>query len=41
MKKLTPLIILALFGFGVYLMKLGMNNAVNLAQPKKVTELKK
>jgi hypothetical protein len=36
LKKIAPLIILALFATGVYLMMLGMNNAVNMAKPAKV-----
>lgn len=36
LKKLTPLIILALFAIGAYFMKMGMDNAVEMADPKKV-----
>jgi len=36
LKKLTPLIVLALFAMGAYLMKKGMDNATNMAKPKKV-----
>ena len=36
MQKMTPLLVLALFGGAVYLMKKGMDNAVNLSHPKKV-----
>ena len=38
-QKLAPLIVLALFGFGVYLMMQGMDNAVNMTKEKK--EIKK
>ena len=40
MKKLTPLIILLAFGIGVYLMKQGMDNAINLAQPQSTQSAK-
>jgi len=33
-QKLAPLIILVLFGAGAYLMIQGMENAINMAQPK-------
>lgn len=36
LKKLIPLLILALFAIGAYFMKMGMDNAVNMANPKKV-----
>ena len=35
LKKFTPLIVLALFATGVYLMMQGMNNAIDMANPKK------
>lgn len=35
LKKLTPLIVLALFALGVYFMAQGMQNAVDMAKPKK------
>ena len=35
LKKFTPLIVLALFAAGVYLMMQGMNNAIDMADPKK------
>jgi len=38
-KKLTPLLILLLFSVGVYLMKQGMDNAVEMSKSKK--EIKK
>ena len=40
LKKLTPLIVLALFAMGAYLMKKGMDNAANMAKPKKVEQKK-
>ena len=40
LKKLTPLIVLALFALGAYLMKTGMDNAVKMAKPQKVEEKK-
>lgn len=39
LKKLTPLIVLALFAFGAYLMMKGMDNAVHMTKVKK--EIKK
>ena len=39
-QKLAPLLVLALFGAGVYLMMQGMDNAVKMSQPKS-TETKK
>lgn len=36
LKKLIPLIILAMFAIGAYFMKIGMDNAVNMAKPQKV-----
>lgn len=41
LKKLAPLIILAMFAIGFYFMKQGMDNAVNMAKPQKVEESKK
>lgn len=38
LKKLTPLIVLALFAAGAYLMIKGMDNAVSMTQPKKETK---
>ena len=38
-QKLAPLIVLVLFGAGVYLMMQGMNNAVEMTKTKK--EIKK
>ncbi len=38
-QKLAPLIVLVLFGFGVYVMMLGMDNAVAMTKSKK--EIKK
>jgi hypothetical protein len=35
LKKLTPLIVLALFATGMYFMLKGMDNAVELAKPTK------
>ncbi|MDM5271619.1 hypothetical protein PGH07_05490 [Sulfurovum sp. zt1-1] len=35
LKKLIPLVILAFFAIGAYFMKMGMDNAVNMANPKK------
>ncbi|MFT7823696.1 MAG: hypothetical protein ABXS92_02935 [Sulfurimonas sp.] len=35
LKKLIPLIILAMFAIGAYFMKTGMDNAVNMAKPQK------
>lgn len=35
LKKLTPLIILALFALGAYFMMKGMDQAVDLAKPQK------
>jgi|AGBJ01.1.fsa_nt_gi hypothetical protein len=35
LKKLTPLIILALFALGAYFMMKGMDQAVSLAKPQK------
>lgn len=35
-KKLTPLLVLALFAIGAYFMKTGMDNAVQMAKPEKV-----
>ena len=40
LKKLAPLIVLALFALGAYIMKLGMDNAVEMANPKKKVEKK-
>jgi len=40
LKKLMPLLILGLFAAGAFLMKLGMDNAVNMANPKKVEKKK-
>ena len=34
LKKMTPLIILALFGIGMYFMLQGMDNAVEIAKGK-------
>lgn len=39
LKKLTPLIVLALFALGAYLMMKGMDNAVHMTKVKK--EIKK
>lgn len=39
LKKLTPIIILALFALGAYFMMQGMDKAVDMAKPKK--EIKK
>ncbi len=39
LKKLTPLIVLALFALGAYFMMQGMDNAVNMSKEKK--EIKK
>ncbi len=39
LKKLTPLIVLALFVLGGYFMMQGMDNAVDITKPKK--EIKK
>jgi hypothetical protein len=39
LKKLTPLIVLALFALGAYFMMQGMDNAVDMAKQKK--EIKK
>ena len=39
LKKLTPIIILALFTLGAYFMIQGMDKAVDMTQPKK--EIKK
>jgi len=39
LKKLTPLIVLALFVLGGYFMMQGMDNAVDMTKPKK--EIKK
>ena len=39
-KKFIPLIILAMFAIGAVLMKMGMDNAVNMAKPQKVEENK-
>ena len=36
LKKFIPLIILGLFAIGAYFMKLGMDQAVNMANPQKV-----
>ncbi len=36
LKKFTPLIILAMFAVGTYFMIQGMNQATELAKPKKV-----
>lgn len=38
LKKLTPLIVLALFAAGAYLMIKGMDNAVEMTKPKKETK---
>jgi len=38
-QKLAPLIVLVIFGSGVYLMMQGMDNAVNMTKEKK--EIKK
>ena len=40
LKKLVPLIILGLFALGAYFMKMGMDNAVEMANPKKKVEKK-
>ena len=40
-KKLTPLIILALFVTGMYFMIAGMNNAVEITSPGNKSEIKK
>ena len=37
-QKLAPLIILLLFAIGAYYMKQGMDNAVHMTKPKKVSE---
>ncbi|CAA6828411.1 MAG: Unknown protein [uncultured Sulfurovum sp.] len=37
-QKLAPLIVLALFAGGVYLMIQGMDNAVSMTKEKKVIE---
>jgi len=39
LQKLAPLIVLALFAGGVYLMMQGMNNAIEMTKEKK--EIKK
>jgi len=39
LKKLTPLIVLALFALGAYFMMQGMDNAVDMTKAKK--EIKK
>jgi hypothetical protein len=39
LKKLTPLLVLALFAIGAYYMMQGMDNAVNMSKTKK--EIKK
>ncbi len=39
LKKLTPLIVLALFALGAYFMMQGMDNAVEMSKTKK--EIKK
>ena len=39
LKKLTPLIVLALFAIGAYFMMQGMDNAVEMTKAKK--EIKK
>lgn len=39
LKKLTPLIVLALFALGAYFMMQGMDKAVDMTKPKK--EIKK
>lgn len=39
LKKLTPLIVLAMFAIGAYLMMKGMDNAVQMTKPTK--EIKK
>jgi len=36
LKKLTPLIVLAIFVIGGYFIKIGMDNAVDMSKPKKV-----
>ena len=40
LKKLTPLIVLALFAIGAYLMKTGMDNAVKMSTPQQVEKKK-
>ena len=40
LKKLTPLIILALFVIGAYFIMKGMNNAMEMADPKKAKVVK-
>jgi len=40
LKKLAPLIVLALFAVGVYFMMQGMQNAMDMADPKKVKVVK-
>ncbi|MDD2450848.1 hypothetical protein [Sulfurovum sp.] len=35
LKKFIPLIILGLFAIGAYFMKMGMDKAVNMANPTK------
>jgi len=39
LKKLTPLIVLAMFALGAYFMMKGMDQAVDMANPQK--EIKK
>jgi len=39
LKKFTPLIILSFFAIGVYFMMKGMNNAIDMANPKKAKAL--
>jgi len=39
LKKLTPLIVLAMFALGAYFMVKGMDNAIALSKPQK--EVKK
>jgi hypothetical protein len=39
LQKLTPLLVLVLFGLGVYVMIQGMDNAVNMTKSKQ--EIKK
>ncbi len=38
MQKLAPLIVLALFATGVYLMMQGMDNAVKMTKPQQETK---
>lgn len=40
-QKLAPLIVLALFVTGMYFMIQGMDNAVEMTQPEKKSEIKK